>query len=63
MNGVERDIMRVLLKRVYEGRLLSRSAYESANHLVQSTMDFSGGSRYTVLSKEGSENDGPPKSP
>lgn len=63
MNGVELDIMRVLLKRVYEGRLLSRFAYESANHLVQSTMDFSGGSRYTVLSKEGSESDGPAKSP
>lgn len=63
MKGVELDIMRVLLKRVYEGRLLSRFAYESANHLVQSTMDFSGGSRYTVLSKEGSESDGPAKSP
>lgn len=63
MNGIEFDIMRVLLKRVYEGRFLSRSAYESANHLVQSSMDFSGGSRYTVLSKEGSESDGPAKSP
>lgn len=57
MGDVQRDILRVLLKSLYDGNMLSKSTYESTIQLVQSTTDFPAFFTCPVCCpKEGEEN-------
>ena len=40
MGDVQHEVLSVLLESLYTRELLSKTTYESANQLVQSTIDF-----------------------
>ena len=56
MGKLQREVLGVLLESLYARELLSKSVYERANQLVQSTTDFSIFFRDPVCcNKEGEE--------
>ncbi len=52
MENTQREIMAVLLKRVYESGLITESVYSKAAELVYSTIDFPDFLRYTACSEK-----------
>ena len=57
MGSVQSEILQVLLKSLYDGNVLSKTTYEAANQLVQSTIDLPPFFGYPVCClEEGEEN-------
>ena len=52
MESAQREIMAVLLKRVYESGLIAESTYSKTVDLVHSMIDFPEFFRYTVCSEK-----------
>lgn len=58
MGDVQQEILRVLLKSLYDGNVLSKTTYESTIQLVQSTIDSPPFFGYPVCcQEEGEENE------
>ena len=58
MGSIQSEILRVLLKALYDKNVLSKGTYEAANQLVQSTIDFPAFFGYPVCCPKEEENDG-----
>ena len=58
MGDVQHEVLSVLLESLYTRELLSKTTYESANQLVQSTIDFPRFFGYPVCCKKEGEEDG-----
>ena len=55
MESTQREIIAVLLKRVYESGLITESVYSKAADLVYSAIDFPEFLQYTVCSEKEAE--------
>lgn len=63
MESTQREVLQVLLEGIYAQGLLSRSAYDAANHLVHSELDLPDFFRHPVCRQKEDDLDGSTQDP